>query len=233
MTWRSAELPFRWWRIESCKAFAWSRDIPSERKAQQMNNLLASRKVSVALKLGLPLAAAGVLAAACSSGSSHGSASPASSEMSAAGANSSAATVDVRTSNGASFLTDSSGRALYLWTPDTKTQSMCSGACATAWPPLTAKAAPTAGTGATASDLGTISRSDGTKQITYDGHPLYYFAGDKAAGQTNGEGSNGFGAPWYLVAPSGQQIISLSAASAPSATTPSSSSGSNAGGGWS
>jgi predicted lipoprotein with Yx(FWY)xxD motif len=139
----------------------------------------------------------------------------------------------VHTGNGKSFLTDSAGRALYLWTPDTKTKSMCSGACASAWPPLTVKGAPTAGTGATANDLGTISRSDGTKQVTYAGHPLYYFAGDKAAGQTNGEGSNGFGAPWYLVAPAGQQITTLAAASAPSSTAPSSSSGSNAGGGWS
>ena len=171
-----------------------------------MNNLLASRKVSLALKLGAPLAAAGVLAAACSSGGAHGSAPSASSLTSTPGANVSTATVDVRTSNGSSFLTDSSGRALYLWTPDTKTTSLCSGACAAAWPPLTVTAAPTAGIGATASDLGTISRSDGTKQVTYAGHPLYYFSGDMAAGQTNGEGNNGFGAPWYLVAPSGQQI---------------------------
>jgi predicted lipoprotein with Yx(FWY)xxD motif len=156
---------------------------------------------------------------------------PASSASRAAAGGSSAATVDVRSGNGTSFLTGSSGRALYLWTPDTKAMSTCSGACASAWPPLTVKGAPTAGTGATASDLGTISRSDGTKQVTYAGHPLYYFAGDKAAGQTSGEGSNGFGAPWYLVAPSGQQITSLSAA-APS-IAPSSSSGSSAGGGWS
>jgi predicted lipoprotein with Yx(FWY)xxD motif len=161
-----------------------------------MNNQLVSRKVSLALKLGLPLAAAGVLAAACSSGGSQSSApsassSSSSSATSAAGTSSSAATVEVHTSNGKSFLTDSSGRALYLWTPDTKTKSTCSGACASAWPPLTVKGGPTAGTGATASDLGTISRSDGTKQVTYAGHPLYYFAGDNAAGQTNGEGSNG------------------------------------------
>ena len=148
--------------------------------------------------------------------------------MSATGGSTSASTVDVRTSNGKTFLTDSSGRSLYLWVPDTTTMSMCSGACATYWPPLTTNGAPTAGTGVTASDLGTISRSDGTNQVTYAGHPLYYFAGDKAAGQTNGEGSNGFGAPWYLVAPSGEQITSLNAPSAPS-----SSSGSNAGGGWS
>jgi predicted lipoprotein with Yx(FWY)xxD motif len=151
--------------------------------------------------------------------------------------------VDVRSSNGKSFLTDSSGRSLYLWVPDTSTKSTCSGACATAWPPLTTTGAPAAGAGVTASDLGTISRSDGTKQVTYDGHPLYRFSGDSGAGETKGEGSNGFGAPWYLVAPSGQQITSLSAASSKQSTAPSpapssgsgssSSSGSNAGGGWS
>jgi predicted lipoprotein with Yx(FWY)xxD motif len=207
-----------------------------------MNKLLESKRISLALKIGLPLAAAAVLAAACSSGTNGSASTPAPSTSPATAGGSSAATVDVHTGNGASFLTDSSGRALYLWTPDTMTTSMCSGACASAWPPLTVKGAPTAGTGATASDLGTISRSDGTKQVTYAGHPLYYFAGDKAAGQTSGEGSNGFGAPWYLVASSGQQITSLSAASAPSSTAPSttpsstapsSSSGSNAGGGWS
>jgi predicted lipoprotein with Yx(FWY)xxD motif len=112
-------------------------------------------------------------------------------------------------------------------------KSTCSGACATAWPPLTTTGAPTAGAGATASNLGTISRSDGTRQVAYAGHPLYRFSGDSSAGQTNGEGSNGFGAPWYLVAPTGQQITSLSAASAPSSPAPSTSSGSNVGGGWS
>jgi predicted lipoprotein with Yx(FWY)xxD motif len=212
-----------------------------------MNKLLESKRTSLALKVGLPLAAAAVLAAACSSGTSGSASTPASTAAPSTTGGSSAATVDLHTGSGASFLTDSSGRALYLWTPDTMTTSMCSGACATAWPPLTVKGTPTAGAGATASDLGTISRSDGTKQVTYAGHPLYYFAGDKAAGQTSGEGSNGFGAPWYLVASSGQQITSLSAASAPSSSAPSptpsssapsssapsTSSGSNAGGGWS
>jgi predicted lipoprotein with Yx(FWY)xxD motif len=196
-----------------------------------MNNRLTSRRASLALKVGLPLAAAGVFAAACSSsGAAPGSAPSTSSGTSAAGGNSSTSTVDVRTSNGKTFLADGSGRSLYLWVPDTTTMSMCSGACATYWPPLTTNGAPTAGPGVTATDLGTISRSDGTEQVTYAGHPLYYFAGDKTAGQTNGEGSNGFGAPWYLVAPSGQQITSLSAASAP-APAPSPSSGSNADGG--
>ena len=201
-----------------------------------MNSRLNSRKASLALKVGLPLAAAGVLAAACSSSGAMQRSAPSAPSMSSTtstpGGSSSMSTVDVRTSNGKTFLTDASGRSLYLWVRDTTTMSMCSGSCATYWPPLTTSGAPTAGTGVTASDLGTISRSDGTKQVTYAGHPLYYFAGDKAAGQTNGEGSNGFGAPWYLVAPSGRQITSLHAASAMS-PAPSSRSDSNAGGGGS
>ena len=177
-----------------------------------MTNLFSSRKASLAILVGGPLAAAAVLAA-CSSGTHSSSSTPA---PPASGGASAASTVDAHTANGSTFLTDSTGRSLYLFGSDTKTMSTCSDACATAWPPLTAKAAPTAGTGATASDLGTISRPDGTKQVTYAGHPLYYFAGDKSAGQTNGEGSTAFGAPWYLIAPSGQQITSVSGASAPS-----------------
>jgi len=190
----------------------------------------------LALRIGAPLAAAAVLATACSSGGA--SSSPSSSASSAAAGSSSAMTVDVQTGKGKSFLTDGSGRSLYLFASDTKTKSTCSGACATAWPPLIAKGAPTAGTGANPSELGTITRSDGTKQVSYDGHPLYYFSGDQAAGQTNGEGINGFGALWYLVAPSGKQVTSLTAASSAKSSTapsssPSSSSGSSAGGGWS
>ena len=207
------------------------------------SNPATSRKVSLALKIGLPVAAFAVLAAACSNGSSGSSgaastpaspassASSASSGSSAAGASATSSTVDVHTKNGTSVLTDSAGRALYLFGSDTSTKSTCSGACATAWPPLTAKGAPTAGTGAKAADLATITRPGGTKQVTYAGHPLYYFAGDNAPGQTNGEASTAFGAPWYLLAPSGQQITSLTPTPAQSSTPPSS--GSNAGGGWS
>jgi predicted lipoprotein with Yx(FWY)xxD motif len=177
-----------------------------------MDTKLSSRKIPLALKLGLPFVTAAVLATACSSGGTNNS--PSGSGSAAAGGSSSATTVDVHAGNGASFLTDSSGRSLYLFESDTSAKSTCSGACAAAWPPLIAKGAPMAGTGATASDLGTIARSDGTKQVSYEGHPLYYFSGDSAAGQTNGEGVNGFGALWYLVAPTGQQITSLGASSA-------------------
>ena len=96
----------------------------------------------------------------------------------------------------------------------------------------------TASGGAKTSDLGTITRSDGSKQVTYDGHPLYFFAGDSGAGQLTGQGSNGFGAKWWLVAPSGAEITgaeTASAANAPAAPAapPASSGTSNAGGGWS
>jgi predicted lipoprotein with Yx(FWY)xxD motif len=133
------------------------------------------------------------------------------------------------------FLTDG-GRAVYLWAKDGTNMSACTGACAQAWPPVPATGTLTATGGAQASDLGTITRSDGTKQVTYDGHALYYFVGDSAAGQTNGQGSDNFGAKWWLVAPSGAKITAsdtATAAAAP-APAPSATSGtSNAGGGWS
>ncbi|HWG00789.1 MAG TPA: hypothetical protein VG164_02930 [Trebonia sp.] len=206
-------------------------------------------RMPMPVKVGVPVAAA-LLAAACSSASTTGSAAstaPASggaagtASGSAAGA-STAGTV-IKTANGSTgaFLTDGSGRTLYLWAKDGKNMSACSGACAGAWPPVTATGTVTAGGGAHASDLGTITRSDGTKQVTYDGHALYYFAGDTGAGQTNGQGSDNFGAKWWLVAPAGAQITSSDTASATSsgsggapaapASTPATSS--SAGGGWS
>ena len=119
---------------------------------------------------------------------------------------------------------------MYLWAKDGMNMSACSGACAAAWPPVPATGKLTATGGAKASDLGTITRSDGTKQVTYDGHPLYYFVGDSAAGQANGQGSDNFGAKWWLVASSGAKITASGTAPAANAPAPSSS---NAGGGWS
>src|SRR6202041_1762607 len=98
------------------------------------------------------------------------------------------------------------GHAIYLWAKDGKDSSACTGACASAWPPVPATGKVTAVGGAVSSDLGTITRSDGTKQVTYDGHPLYYFAGDSGPGQANGQGSDSFGAKWWLVAPAGTKI---------------------------
>jgi predicted lipoprotein with Yx(FWY)xxD motif len=114
----------------------------------------------------------------------------------------------VATASGAvgAMLVDGQGRTLYLWEADTTDESTCSGACAQAWPPVTTKAAATAGGAVDAKLLGTSKRSDGTAQVTYAGHPLYTFAGDTAAGQLNGQGSDAFGAEWWAVSPGGAAI---------------------------
>lgn len=128
----------------------------------------------------------------------------------------------VSTSSGplGSYLTADSGRSVYLWEADSAGTSTCTGACASVWPPVTTTGTPQASGGATASDLGTITRSDGSHQVTYAGHPLYYFAKDSAPGQTTGEGSNGFGAKWWLVSPTGSPITSgASVSSSPTASS--------------
>lgn len=101
------------------------------------------------------------------------------------------------------ILTDTQGRTVYLFQKDTSTTSTCSGACATQWPAVTTKGKPTVGSGLTASKVGTTKRSDGSQQVTYNGHPLYRYIGDQNAGDVNGQGINAFGANWYVVSPAG------------------------------
>jgi predicted lipoprotein with Yx(FWY)xxD motif len=180
-----------------------------------------------------------VLAAACASGSSSstGAAAPAGSAAAApsSAASGSAAVIKTASSSGDTFLTDGSGRAVYLWVKDTGNASTCSGACAGAWPPVTTTGAPTVSGSAKASDLGTITRSDGTKQVTYDGHPLYYFSGDSGPGMASGQGSDGFGAKWWLVAPSGSDVTAAVAsftAGSGSGSAPAPASSSAGGGGY-
>jgi predicted lipoprotein with Yx(FWY)xxD motif len=205
---------------------------------------------------------AAVLVAACSSaGSSSTAAAPASSapassasgtpaaaSPASSGASTSGGTViETATSSAGTFLVTGSGRAVYLWVKDTGDMSNCNGACAGAWPPVTttSSATATASGGAKASDLGTITRSDGSKQVTYDGHPLYYFSGDSGPGTATGQGSDGFGAKWWLVAPTGSDVTAsvsaftasasggAPAAPAPAASSPASApANSSAGGGW-
>jgi len=103
-------------------------------------------------------------------------------------------------------LVDSKGRTVYLFQKDTGSMSTCSGACATDWPPVTTTGKPTAGSGLTASMVGTTTRSDGTKQVTYNGHPLYNYVGDQKAGDTNGQGISAFGAKWYAVSQAGSTV---------------------------
>jgi predicted lipoprotein with Yx(FWY)xxD motif len=93
-----------------------------------------------------------------------------------------------------------------MWVGDDAGKSNCSGQCAEAWPPVVADSAPRASGGARASNLGTITRSDGRKQVTYKGRPLYYFVVDSGPGTTKGQGSDSFGARWWLLAPSGAAI---------------------------
>lgn len=103
-------------------------------------------------------------------------------------------------------LVDGKGMSLYVFEADHNGMSACSGKCAKAWPPLTASQKPEAMGGVDASMLGTTKRKDGSMQVTYDGMPLYYFVRDKAPGDMNGQGVNGFGGEWYLVGPGGHAL---------------------------
>ncbi|HWI75421.1 MAG TPA: hypothetical protein VNT55_25895 [Baekduia sp.] len=163
------------------------------------------------LPLAALAAACALLAAACGSNNdnnSPGSPSASASATSASSSSGSASAPTVRTATDSlgTYLVDGAGRTLYLWEADTSSRSTCTGACADAWPPLTATGTPKATGGVRQSLLGTSARSDGTREVTYDGHPLYFFAGDTSAGQTNGQGSPQFGASWWVVAPSGSAI---------------------------
>jgi predicted lipoprotein with Yx(FWY)xxD motif len=104
------------------------------------------------------------------------------------------------------ILVDSQGRTLYLFQKDSGTKSTCFGECASDWPPLRAAGTPTVGDGAKASLVATTARSDGNPEITYNGHPLYLFAGDKQPGDTNGQGLTAFGGGWFALSAAGSQI---------------------------
>jgi len=98
------------------------------------------------------------------------------------------------------YLVDGQGRSLYLFLKDGTGESYCSSACAAVWPPLETSTAPRAGAGIQSGALGTIKRQDGDMQVTYHGHPLYYYAADASTpGKTKGEDIEQFGSGWYLV----------------------------------
>jgi predicted lipoprotein with Yx(FWY)xxD motif len=104
------------------------------------------------------------------------------------------------------ILVDSKGITLYDFVQDKGTTSTCYGACAALWPPLITKGKPIAGPGVRASLLGTTKRKDGKLEVTYNGHPLYYFVTDRKPGQTTGQGISQFGAPWWVLSPAGKEI---------------------------
>lgn len=167
------------------------------------------------------LVAAAFIAAACSTTSSTGlygpsspaaSAAPSASPVVAPSASpappvSSGTAINVGTTNVGQVIVDSNGQTVYLFVADKGATSSCNSAsCVQYWPPVLTNGAPQAGAGVNASLLGTTLRGDRTTQVTYGGHPLYRFISDKKAGDATGQGVNAFGAPWYVVSPSGAQI---------------------------
>jgi predicted lipoprotein with Yx(FWY)xxD motif len=130
---------------------------------------------------------------------------------SAPAAGSGGTTLTVKTIAGQQVVTNSAGFTLYWFAPDTSTASKCTGSCATYWPPV--KGPATAMSGVTGK-LGTITRSDGTTQATYDGHPLYTYAADSAPGQAKGNGLNASGGLWYEMTVSGATPAANTAAKA-------------------
>ena len=162
------------------------------------------------------LAAFALTVSACAS---SGSSSSSVANTPAAGGNSSSAaaaggnTVSVKAIGSQQVLVDSQGMTLYWFAIDTPSKSNCSGSCATYWPPVTGPL--TAGSGVTGT-LGTITRSDGTMQATYMGHPLYTYIGDKSPGQAKGNGLNLSGGLWYEMTVSGSTPAPNSAATASS-----------------
>jgi predicted lipoprotein with Yx(FWY)xxD motif len=164
------------------------------------------------------LAIAGMIAAGCGSSNSGSSGSGSTSGSTSGGglygggssgstSPSGKATVTASSSKLGSILVGAGGRTLYVFDKDKPNQSACSGGCAAAWPVDQSSGTPAAGSSTVqASMLGTIKRTDGTTQVTYNHHPLYYYSGDSKAGQQNGQGLTAFGAKWFVIAPSGNQV---------------------------
>jgi predicted lipoprotein with Yx(FWY)xxD motif len=116
------------------------------------------------------------------------------------GSNGGPAALKLTRSSDGQYLVDGRGQSVYLFEKDESGESYCSGACAAVWPPLETSKAPRAGTGVEGAALGTIKRPDGDLQVTYHGHPLYFYAADASTpGQTKGEEIEQFGDEWYLV----------------------------------
>jgi len=166
-----------------------------------------SKRPSRAARTSIAIVAAGlvvlaVAVAGCGGGSTYGEGSS-SAPTPSSGARGS---VKLASTKLGKVLVDAQGRALYLFEADKGTTSACGGACATIWPPLTTAGEPTAGPGLAASKLGTTKRSDGATEVTYNGHPLYTYAGDSAPGRTSGQGLDDFGAEWYTLSARGDKV---------------------------
>ena len=149
-----------------------------------------------------------IAAVACGGSTASSSASPTTASASpSAPAVTTTATVAVANNAGlGKILVDGSGKTLYLFEKDTSTASTCYSACATYWPPLLTNGAPQAGVGVNAALLGTTKRTDGTLEVTYAGHPLYYVITDHNPGDASGQNVTNFGAAWFVLGPDGKKI---------------------------
>ena len=159
----------------------------------------------------LAAAAVGVIVAGCAQGGGAATPTPAPAASQPTGSAAAAAsgevyTVATRQGTLGSFLTGDDGKTLYVLTKDSSGTSTCTGDCAQTWPPFTLESGEStvAGTGVTGT-LGTITRPDGSVQVSINGLPLYYYSGDTAAGETNGQGINNV---WYVAGPDGKPVTS-------------------------
>ena len=164
---------------------------------RSLTRLEARNRLRMLLALLAVAAAAAVLAACSSSATSSASGSGGSTSGSSPAA--AAGSLKTATIGGATVLTNAKGFTLYSFAPDTSTTSNCNGSCAQNWPPVTGPATAAGVTGTFA----TITRSDGSVQAIFDGHPLYTFVGDTGPGQAKGNGLNAFGGAWHEVTTSG------------------------------
>jgi predicted lipoprotein with Yx(FWY)xxD motif len=165
---------------------------------RSLTRLKAPNRLRMLLALPAVAAAAAVLAACGSSGTSSTSGSGSTSTSSPVAAT--AGSLKTATIGGVTVLTDARGFAVYSFAPDTMTTSDCTGACAAAWPPVKGPVTAAAGL---AGKPGTIKRSDGSAQATFDGHPLYTFVKDTGPGTDTGNGVNAFGGLWHALTASG------------------------------
>jgi predicted lipoprotein with Yx(FWY)xxD motif len=154
-------------------------------------------------RLWLPILLVGVLAIAALIATTAGG-----TKRSSRSAVPSSSAISVKQTSAGRALVDASGRTLYLFVGDRPNLSRLSAAGRAVWPPFTAATRPTASGGALSTEIGTIAAPSGSSQITYNGHPLYYYVGDRSSGQTAGQGLNEFGAGWYVVSSAGAAITS-------------------------
>jgi predicted lipoprotein with Yx(FWY)xxD motif len=134
-------------------------------------------------------------------------------------------TLALRNTSLGKVLVDSKGRTLYMFGADTKNKSNCADACADNWPPAKAPSKPTVGAGVSNSKLKVIKRADGSKQLSYAGHPLYRFIADQKPGDVNGQNINAFGGIWNVVSGKGKAVTKSPSASSSTGNDPAPTSG--------